>query len=163
MEVSLKKIDHQSRHILENLFPFYIYDMSEFMGWNPNENGEYTYHNANFDVYWRKEDHTPYFICVDANIAGFVLVRKYPTQLNTYDIEQFFVLRKYKRQGVGKKAIAHVLKRYPGEWQIRVLQENSAALHFWKAAVTSAVGQAYSLEIDLDVDKEMHFFRFHCV
>lgn len=32
MEVSLVKINAESRHILEDLFPYYIYDMSEYMG-----------------------------------------------------------------------------------------------------------------------------------
>ena len=161
MEVSLKEIDLTSRHILENLFPLYIYDMSEYMGWSPNQEGLFIYNNSNFDVYWDREDHTPYFICVDGDIAGFVLIRKYPTNLSLYDIEQFFILRKYKRKGVGKGAIAQVLNHYPGEWQIRVLLENSGALAFWEAAIANAVGRNYTLEKDIDVDKEMHFIRFN--
>ncbi|CCN37702.1 putative Acyl-CoA N-acyltransferase [Vibrio nigripulchritudo SO65] len=160
MEVSLKQIEESSRHILENLFPYYIYDMSEFMGWNPNEEGHFTYPSSNFDVYWEREDHTPFFIYVEGVLAGFVLVRKYPNNQAVFDVAQFFVLRKFKRMGVGKKALHAVVDRFPGHWQIRVLIGNHGALKFWQSAVENLVGNAYSLSKDVDTDLEMHFIRF---
>ncbi|WP_317982737.1 hypothetical protein [Vibrio penaeicida] len=53
------------------------------------------------------------------------------------------------------------MNHYPGEWQIRVLIENLGALSFWEAAITNAIGRKYTLEKDIDVDKEMHFIRFN--
>ena len=41
MEVSLREIEPQSRSVVENLFQYYVYDMSEFMGWPPNDSGLY--------------------------------------------------------------------------------------------------------------------------
>ncbi|WP_321969340.1 GNAT family N-acetyltransferase [Photobacterium angustum] len=102
MEVQLKQIEAESRHILENMFPYYVYDMSEFMGWSPNAEGVYAFKAESLNSYWSNADHTPYFIYADQELAGFVLVRKYPTNQNVFDIEQFFVLRKFKGQGVGK-------------------------------------------------------------
>ncbi|GAB3516324.1 hypothetical protein [Photobacterium alginatilyticum] len=45
--------------------------------------------------------HYPYFIYVDSELAGFALVRRYPSNPAIYDMGQFFVLRKFKGQGVG--------------------------------------------------------------
>ncbi|WP_317984347.1 hypothetical protein [Vibrio penaeicida] len=42
-----------------------------------------------------------------------------------------------------------------------MLIENLGALSFWEAAITNAIGRKYTLEKDIDVDKEMHFIRFN--
>lgn len=161
MKVTLIKIDYKSRTVLENLFPYYIYDMSEFMGWEPTKEGHYdTYDSSKLDVYWDSDDHVPYFIMADDELAGFVLIRKYPESLSIYDISQYFILRKFKRQGVGKQALKQIVKLYPGQWQIRVLLENTGALKFWLPTVSDVVGEQYQLEEDIDVDLKMNFIRF---
>ena len=58
-------------------------------------------------------------------------MRKYPANQSVFDIEHFFVLRKFKGQGVGKCAFKDVVTRYPDQWQIRVLKENESGLRFW--------------------------------
>lgn len=160
MEVSLKEIRVESRHVLENMFPYYIYDMSEYMGWAPNENGLFTYNSSNFDIYWEQNDHVPYFIYFGEELSGFVLVRKYPANDSVYDIAQFFVLRKFKGRGVGKQSLELVVKLFPGRWQIRVLIENDGALKFWKSAVSNLVGDNYEQSKNMDLDLLMHFLSF---
>lgn len=159
MDISLKRITEKQRSILENLFPYYVYDMTEFMKWPPNENGQYTFTPSTLDLYWQKSDHIPYFIYADNELAGFVLVRIYD-ETQRYDIEQFFVLRKFKRNGIGKKALEQIVKLYPGSWQIRVLLENTGALQFWKSAVTNIVGNQFSLTKEKDDDLVMLFLKF---
>ncbi|HCE3663416.1 TPA: GNAT family N-acetyltransferase [Vibrio parahaemolyticus] len=163
MEVFLKRIEADSRHILENLFPYYVYDMSEFMKWDPDLNGLYTFKSSTLDCYWSDTSHVPYFIYVGKDLAGFVLVRKYPSSPEILDIDQFFVLRKFKGQGIGKSAFKEVVNRHVGKWQIRVLKENEAALKFWLSAVSDIVGCNYDDCLDIDVDLEMHFIRFEKV
>lgn len=163
MDLQLVTIKEQERKILENLFSYYIYDMTEYMKWNPDHEGKFSYDSSKFDVYWEQEDHTPFFIYVDSELAGFVLVRLYPSDLSTYDVSQFFVLRKFKGQGVGKEALAKVVRIFPGKWQIRVLLENSGALRFWKSAVSNIVGERYSLIKANDVDLLMFFIHFESV
>ncbi|MGF1908301.1 GNAT family N-acetyltransferase [Vibrio kasasachensis] len=160
MDVFLKQVDIGSRYILDNLFPYYVYDMSEFMGWDPDADGCYTFKVESLDPYWQAHDHTPYFIYWRDQLAGFVLVRKYPTKQAIFDVEQFFVLRKFKGKGVGRNAFLQVVDRHPGCWQVRVLKENSGALAFWQSAVSDIVGDDFKIELDNDVDLEMHFIRF---
>ncbi len=160
MEVTLREIEPQSRGVVENLFQYYVYDMSEFMGWSPNESGIYSFPSSLLDAYWAQNDHYPYFIFVGTELAGFALVRKYPSNTAIYDIGQFFVLRKFKGQGIGKNALERVLKAFPGQWQIRVLVENTGALRFWTSAVSSVVGCEYTLSLQNDVDLMMNFIRF---
>ncbi len=160
MNIQLIRIEENARHVLENLFGYYIYDMSEYMGWNPNQDGKFTYNPTHLDPYWQQEDHIPFFIYLGAELAGFALIRRYPENPSVYDMAQFFVLRKFKGRGVGRHALAQIVAAFPGQWQIRVLLENSGALHFWKSAVTSLVGLAYTLSKQNDVDLIMHFIHF---
>ncbi|QMV15549.1 GNAT family N-acetyltransferase [Vibrio spartinae] len=160
MEVQLTKIKKEQRKILENLFFYYIYDMSEYMKWNPDQDGKFSYNPSMFDPYWEQKDHVPYFIEADGELAGFVLIRCYPSDPSRYDVAQFFVLRKFKGQGIGKQALAQIVKAFPGKWQIRVLLENSGALSFWQSAVSDIVGGRYQLSQANDVDLLMHFIHF---
>ncbi|EFP98409.1 GNAT family N-acetyltransferase [Vibrio caribbeanicus] len=118
------------------------------------------YMPSTLDSYWLDRNHVPYFIYVDDVLAGFALIRPYPTSPDRLDVEQFFVLRKYKGQGVGKEAFEEILNIHPGKWQIRVLKENEPALAFWKSVVSHRVGENFEVCIDIDIDLEMHFIRF---
>ncbi|CED60531.1 Putative uncharacterized protein [Moritella viscosa] len=160
MDVSLVKIEKEHRNILENLFHYYVYDMSYFLALSLHENGQFGFNKSQFDAYWDKDDHVPYFIYAGSELAGFVLLRKYPSDLSINDIEQFFVLRTFKGKGIGKKAFELVTQSFPGKWQIRVLLENVDALHFWKSSVSNIVEQDYTLSKDIDTDLLMSFIRF---
>lgn len=160
MEVRLATVTPDKRNVIENLCTYYIYDMSEFTQWNPDENGHYPFPKRLLKPYWHEPQHIAYFILVDGDIAGFLLLRKYPSEPTVWDIGQFFVMRKFKGRGVGKRALNLAVALHPGKWQIRVLQDNHGALKFWRAAVISVVDEDFSFTIDKDDDLEMHFFRF---
>ncbi|ANW26825.1 acetyltransferase [Vibrio coralliilyticus] len=160
MNVTLERIKQSERSTLENLFSYYVYDMSEFMGWTVPSHGKFTFNQQSLNPYWQRDDHTPYFIYVGDELAGFALIRAYPENKEILDIEQFFVLRKFKGQGVGKRAFVNLSEKHKGNWQIRVLRQNKVALSFWKSAVERVVGEEYTCSLDLDIDLEMHFLRF---
>lgn len=145
---------------MENLFSYYLYDMSEFMGSNPNSNGLYISKPALLDPYWQGDNHVPYFIYADDILAGFALIRRYPADQQIFDIDQFFVLRRFKGQGVGKRALQEILAKHPGKWQIRILKANKPALKFWCSSVSNTVGSNYEISMKIDVDLEMHFIHF---
>ncbi len=160
MDVCLEVVSPDKKYIIENMFKYYVYDMSEFTKWGPNACGEFGFPPHVLEPYWNEADHIPYFITVDGDIAGFLLLRKYPSNPNLWDIGQFFILRKYKGRGVGKLALKTVVSMHLGDWQVRVLQENSGALCFWRSAIRSLVGEDFTYGLEQDVDLEMHFLRF---
>lgn len=160
MEVSIREIGEGERFVIENLFTYYIYDLSEFVEIGPNEKGQFTFKSSSLDLYWQREDHIPYFVYIGAALAGFVLVRMYPDNEDVYDIEQFFILRKHKGKGVGKRAFKKTIELHKGLWQIRVLIENTGALGFWKSVVSSIVGCEFDLTREKDADLIMYFLRF---
>jgi predicted acetyltransferase len=48
---------------------------------------------------------------------------------------EFFVMRKYRRMGIGRRAAIEVLGRFPGSWQVRQQLSNPAATTFWRTAI----------------------------
>lgn len=71
MDVQLIEIQREKRNILENLFFYYLYDMSEYMGWNPDPTGKFAYNASILDPFWQQKDHIPYFIYVNNELAVF--------------------------------------------------------------------------------------------
>ena len=62
---------------------------------------------------------------------GFALVRSG----TPHDMAEFFVLRKYRRGGIGRAAARAVFARFPGAWQTRQQWENTGAIDFWRTAI----------------------------
>jgi len=137
-----------------------MYEFSDILNSTLQADGSYLKNTALIDPYWREPDHTPYFILVDEEIAGFVFIRKFPNEQGVFDVDQFFILRKFNRQGVGRSAFALCSKEYPGNWLVRVLKENTRGLAFWENVVGSITDGKFEHSYERDEGVEMHFFRF---
>jgi predicted acetyltransferase len=113
------------RHLLE----LYQHDFAVFDGRDVDERGLYGYQYL--DNYWTDIDRRPFLIRVDGHWAGLALVRLGPP----IDMSEFFVMRKYRRGGVGRDAAVEVFRRLPGEWQVRQLIANEPATAFWREII----------------------------
>lgn len=101
MDLRLTEVSKEEKDILAHLMQFYFYDFSAYKDSDVLQNGLYgTY--AYLDDYWIDTAHRfPFFIMVDGKYAGFVLLRyiEGDDQPPCYNIAEFFVMRKYRRQG----------------------------------------------------------------
>lgn len=146
--------------VLENLFQLYLYDLSSCTKFQISENGKFDFDPKIIKAYFTQPHHYPYFIAFSGKIAGFALVRRYPYDAALLDMGQFFVFGSHKRCGVGKAAFQLCLKAYPGQWQIRVLQENLPAKEFWQNTVSEQTGGIYDTVTADYQGKNMLFIRF---
>ena len=160
MDVTL--VEATDMDIVLNLFTYYLYDMSEYTGWPVDERGHYPSEpqRGMLEPYWQREDHFPFLIQVDGETAGFSMLRRFPAEPEWYDVGQFFVLRKFKRQGVGQAAFDLSVSRFPGRWITRVLTNNTGALAFWEKAIHQRANGPVQFKREMDADLEMHFFRY---
>jgi predicted acetyltransferase len=77
-----------------------------------------------------------------------------------WDMAEFFVIRRYRRRGIGT-AIAHqVWKQRPGRWEVRVMQSNPSAYLFWERAITRFLGVAVPSVLREMGGKSWHVFSF---
>lgn len=136
MQVEIIKATIEQKPLLANLLELYAYDFTEFCNFDIGDDGFYGYERL--PLYWTEATRFPYLIYVDKKIAGFVLVQKgSPISDNktVWDISEFFIMKKYKRYGIGTAAALKVWEQFKGSWQIRVLVSNHIACLFWLQAI----------------------------
>jgi predicted acetyltransferase len=136
MHVEVVKATIEQKPVLANLLELYAYDFTEFCGFDIGDDGFYGYERL--PLYWTEPTRFPYLIYVDKKIAGFILVQKgSPISDDTavWDISEFFVMKKYKRHGVGTVAAIKIWEQFKGPWQVRVLVSNPIACSFWLRAI----------------------------
>jgi len=129
--------------ILANLLELYAHDFSEFHPVELGEDGRYCY--PALPLYWSEAGRFPFLLRIDSKLAGFVLVKRgseFSDDLAVLDVVEFFVLRAYRKRGVGTLAAHEVWKRMPGPWQVRVMESNVAALSFWTKAISRFAGDS---------------------
>jgi predicted acetyltransferase len=126
--VVIEAAEHQ-RPVLRRLVELYRYDFSELDGADVDPHGEYGYRYL--DHYWTDPTRHPFVFQVGGHWAGFALVH----EGSPHDMAEFFVMRKYRRQGLGRQAAVELFGRFPGRWQVRQLLVNEAATAFWKEVI----------------------------
>jgi predicted acetyltransferase len=128
--------------ILANLIELYAHDFSEVVDLEIGKDGRFGY--PSLPLYWSEPSRHPFLIRVDGQLAGFALV-KHGSELSgnraVWDMAEFFILRGYRKRGIGIHAAHQVWKRFPGPWEVRVMQANVSALHFWTKAIAEFTGQ----------------------
>lgn len=142
VKLELIKASLNEKPILANLLELYAYDFTEFCDFDIGDNGFYGYEYL--PLYWTEPTRFPYLIYVNQKIAGFVLVQKgspISEDSNVWDIAEFFVMKRYKEQGIGTATALKVWEQFKGCWQVRVLLSNPIACKFWLQAIKKFTGQ----------------------
>ncbi len=130
--VTLQEVTASRRETLRNLMSLYLHDMSEFTDTlEPGPDGTFAY--AGFDLYIDDKALTPLFIYSDGHLAGFALLNQPPYTPADVDwsINEFFVMRRFRGLGVGRRAAAQIFKQFTGRYLIAQLAKNVPAIGFW--------------------------------
>ena len=136
MNIALEPIRLEQKSVFMQMMELYSYDFSEFTGDDLNEYGYFGY--AHMDDYWNEEGRYPFFIRADGKLAGLVLIRscsEYNDLPSPHCVAEFFVMRKYRRQGVGRAAARQVFDRFPGGWEVSLWPGNRPARAFWESVI----------------------------
>ncbi|MCK5786276.1 MAG: GNAT family N-acetyltransferase [Candidatus Sabulitectum sp.] len=152
MNVLLEEVGIEDKQVLMNLLELYQYDFSEFDKADVNAHGLYGY--KYLDHYWTEPGRHPFFITVDDALAGFVLVSDFCYLCEPGDarsISEFFVMKKYRRMGVGEIAAWSVFEMFPGKWEIIQHPENTPSMEFWEKVITDVTrGEYRKLEAETE-------------
>lgn len=154
MNFSLDAASAADATVLQNLFQLYTHDFSEF--WAGTSKGELMA-NGRFpdyplDPYFDAPGKSAFLCKADGNLAGFALVddTSHSAIPADHSIAQFFILRKYRRSGLGLLAAQHLFQRYPGTWEVAVARKNTLALRFWREVIARFAAEGSLSELDLD-------------
>jgi len=143
MHIEILSASPEQAPILANLFELYAHDFSEFHDVDLGADGRFGY--TCLPLYWSEPDRRPFLVRVDGNLAGFALVKggsEVSGNAAVWDMAEFFVIRGYRRRGIGTQIAHEVWRRLPGTWEVRVMQSNMSAYHFWARAISMLTGEA---------------------
>jgi predicted acetyltransferase len=128
--------------ILANLLELYAHDFSEFHDLELGPDGRFGY--GGLPLYWSEPGRHPFLVWVEGKLAGLILVRRGSEgsgDETVWDVAEFFVLRGYRRRGIGTQIAHEVWRQFPERWEVRVMESNTAARDFWAHAISMFTGQ----------------------
>ena len=144
MDITLHLMSEDEKPLLVRLMELYNYEFTEFSGDDIGEFGYYGY--SHIDDYWTEAGRYPYLIRVDNKIAGFALVCPhcwFRTEENARSIGEFFVMLKYRKNGVGGEVARRLFDMHRGSWEITFWKNNLPAAAFWKKIVGEYTNESY--------------------
>jgi predicted acetyltransferase len=122
MTIELVKTDNTQQQIISQLCELYTYEMTDLADFDINDDGYFGYEGL--ASFWKDENKYAYLIYVNKKLAGFVLIQrgspidKADTEI--WDVVEFFIMRKYRRQGIGEYVAQNLWASISGPWQVRV-------------------------------------------
>lgn len=131
----------EDRLPLQRMLELYQYELSDFWEQHLDAHGEYGYA---LDRYWGHPACLPLLATWQGHPAGFALVDgavRVGTQGHWMD--QFFVLKRYRRAGLGARLAQHAFRARPGPWEVGQMTANLAAQAFWRRVIGAFTGGVY--------------------
>ncbi len=126
---------------LYRMLELYQHDLSDVWEQDLDSHGEYGYA---LDDYWGDPACLPFVFVVAGRYAGFALVDADVRLAGSERwIAQFFVLKKYRRQGFGRAAARALFGLMPGRWEVGQMPLNTPAQAFWRRVIGEYTGGSF--------------------
>ena len=131
---------------LEQMLELYQHDLSDIWLQDLDEKGRY-----GFDLtrHKRAERSRAYIARDGLQYVGFALTAPaIVTRTEGTWMEQFFILKRYRRSGAGRALARYVLSQHPGPWEVGQMPGNTAAHSFWRRVIGELTsGQFTELQV----------------
>ena len=140
-ELLIRRDTPDDRLPLSRMLELYNHDLSEFWPHDLDIHGEYGYE---LDRYWTKPEHYPFVVLAGGKFAGFALVNdEVKVGSGGRWMDQFFVVRKYRRTNVGRSLAKYVFLDLPGNWEVGQIHINYPAQVFWRSVIGEFTSGAF--------------------
>ncbi|MFC1736381.1 GNAT family N-acetyltransferase [Candidatus Hydrogenedentota bacterium] len=158
MRVELKPSNNEDAHIIKNLYPLYLHDISEFDGNTPNRHGligeddsvtTLARQGEAQDNWWQNPEALfPYLILVGGCPAGFNLIATNPCLPQgieaDFEVHEFFLVHAYRGKGVAEQAAIEGFDRHRGKWEVVTCPAHERAIAFWRKVLSNYMSGRYS-------------------
>lgn len=138
-KVTIEQATPADAVLLANLLELYIHDLSEVFPIDHGPDGRFGY--PKLPLYWSEpERRFPFLIQVGGKTVGFALATRGSPATDdpeVLDVAEFFVSRRHRRSGCGRRAAALLFDRLPGRWIVRVSEGNRGGMSFWQSVISA--------------------------
>jgi predicted acetyltransferase len=125
-QVVVEPAVHRDATVIANLLELYSHDLREAFSLELGTGARFGYESL--PLYWSKPDRRFPFLVRRGNLlVGFALVtRGSPASddPNVFDVAEFFVVRRHRRCGVGRRAAFLLWSRVAARWIVRASEAN---------------------------------------
>jgi predicted acetyltransferase len=144
-DVVLREAGAEAIPALRRLMQLYLYDLGSLDGWRIGADGLYGTAER-IERFWTEPGRRAFLLEVDGEIAGFALIRDEAELAGpgTHEVSEFFVLRKFRRRGVGEQAAIVLFDMTPGPWELTQLPSNVPAQAFWRRVIARYTGGRFT-------------------
>lgn len=141
LRVEVKQATSEDRLPIQRMLELYQHDLSDIWDQDIDARGEYGYA---LDRFWSSAGCKAFVVGVGDHYAGFALVdRESKVGKGAWWMDQFFVLKKFRRRGIGAILAREVLTALPGAWEVGQMANNLPAQAFWRHVVSGYTGGRY--------------------
>ncbi|MBS4220304.1 GNAT family N-acetyltransferase [Bacillus sp. FJAT-49711] len=145
------------------MYQFYLYDFSKYTEEDINSLGLY---DVDLEFYWRDPRWNPFFINYNGKIIGFLVVLFENFDVDpdpTHVIYDFMILKKYRRNGLGREAASKAFDLYKANWKVAQMIINESAIHFWRKIISEYTNGLYTEIYRQDLKKYIQSFSTKCL
>src|SRR3990172_7064589 len=142
MDFDLTPASIKDKPVLRNLLELCQHDYSEFNQADVDQHGLFGYNYL--DHYWIEQGRYAFLVKVAGQLAGFALIRQLDDA--THSMAEFFILRKYRRHGLGKQVAYRIFDMFPGAWSVSQEDGNLPAQAFWRRVISEYANGDFSEE-----------------
>ena len=137
MKATIQQITHTNKEQFENLFNYYLYELSAYSREDIGTEG--TFEMEDISPYYRDGRLYPYFITINEKIVGFILVTSppYVAEAVDYSVQELFVLPKYRGTSIAKDAVMQIFKLHSGRYEVGMFKLNLKAVKFWTKLIST--------------------------
>ena len=146
MPLELRKARTEDFPALQQMLELYQYDISDIYFQETDAEVKYGYELDRF----RNEERCCAYIALEGSqYIGFALVAPAAVTLKEgYWMEQFFILKRYRRSGAGRALPLYAFQHHPGPWEVGQMPTNYAAQAFWRKVIgTASAGNFIELQV----------------
>jgi len=84
------------------------------------------------EAYFMEKTRWAYLLLHNTIPIGFCLFHKIVSDPSRdYHLAEFFIVHRYRKQGLGSHFADEIIKQFPGKWEIHILQKNEPSMNFW--------------------------------
>ena len=141
MLVELRKARPEDFPAVQQMLELYQYELSDIWPQETDAEGKYGY---DLERHKQGERFHAHVALEGTQYVGFALVAPaIVTRTEGSWMEQFFILKRYRRCGAGRDLALHVLCSHPGLWEVGQMPANLAAQAFWRRVIAVATQGAF--------------------
>ena len=120
-------ITETNSHIYHNLSQCYEAEFSPLTGKKPNASGIFE-----LDTHLG-DDTLGFLLQIDDTPAGIAAIRC--KEGHSYEVCEFYVVPYFRKNAIGMQFAHAIWESYPGDWEIKQIQEAEYATKFWRKTI----------------------------